>query len=180
MATVIVADTDEAAHAKLEDYYRYVDLEAALALFGGWTGVDLSGADPDSPLEYVQTEGNQSALAAFTKLDPSRVWTVRELARFVAIGGRGPVIVGSPATVVDELERWLEQGDIDGFNISSAVRPADLNDFVRLVSPELRRRGLLPEEGEAGRTFRETVLNKGPRLADDHRGAGFRALAEIG
>lgn len=179
MATVVVAETDQAAHAKLEDYYQHVDLEAALALFGGWTGVDLSGTDPDSPLEYVQTEGNQSALAAFTKLDPSRVWTVRELARFVAIGGRGPVIVGSPATVVDELQRWLEQGDVDGFNISSAVRPGDLKEFVRLVSPELRCRGLLPEEDGTARTFRDRVLNKGSRLADDHRGAGFRAVADV-
>jgi len=178
MATVIVAETDEAAAAKLEDYRGYVDLEAALALFGGWTGVDLSGADPDSPLEYIRTEGNQSALAAFTKLDPERVWTVRELAGFIAIGGRGPVIVGSPATVADELQRWSTEADIDGFNLSSAVRPADLLEFARLVSPELRRRGLLePDEGTAVRTFRERVLGRGARLAQDHRGAQFRRLS---
>jgi long-chain alkane monooxygenase len=177
MATVIVAETDEAAAAKLQDYRGYVDLEAALALFGGWTGVDLSGADPDSPLEYIRTEGNQSALAAFTKLDPGRVWTVRELANFIAIGGRGPVIAGSPATVADELERWSTAADIDGFNLSSAVRPADLLEFARLVSPELRRRGLLePDGGAAVPTFRERVLGQGARLAQDHRGAQFRRL----
>jgi FMN-dependent oxidoreductase (nitrilotriacetate monooxygenase family) len=184
MATVIVAETDEAAAAKLANYGGYVDLEAALALFGGWTGVDLSGADPDSPLEYIETEGNQSALAAFTKLDPTRVWTVRELADFVAIGGRGPVIVGSPSTVADELERWAAEADIDGFNLSGAVRPVDLLEFSRLVSPELRRRGVLePAEndgvaatGARPLTFRERVTGKGPRLAEDHRGARFRAL----
>ncbi|HEV7565489.1 MAG TPA: LLM class flavin-dependent oxidoreductase [Microbacteriaceae bacterium] len=175
MATIIAAETDEAAEQKLADYADYVDPDAALALFAGWTGVDLSTVDLDAPLEYAETEGNRSALASFTTMDPSRVWTARELARFVAIGGRGPVIVGSPATIVDELERWISVGDIDGFNLTSAVRPADLDAFVRLVSPELRRRGLLVDA--EGGTFREAVLGKGPRLADDHRGAGFRVGA---
>lgn len=175
MATVVVAETDEQARAKIEDYTRYVDPDAALALFAGWTGVDLSEADLDSPLEYIRTEGNQSALAAFTKLDPSRTWTVRELAQFIAIGGRGPVIVGSPNTVADELERWMREGGVDGFNISSAVRPADLDEFARLVSPELRRRGLLADT-PAGATFRETILGAGPLLAEDHHGAQFRKM----
>lgn len=173
MATVIVADTDEEAQAKYEDYTQYVDPEAALALFGGWTGVDLEGADLDTPIEYVQVETHQSALATFTKLDPNRVWTIREMAKFISIGGRGPVIVGSPTTVADELERWMVDADVDGFNLSSVIRPTGEEDFVRLVSPELRRRGLLPD-APAGSTFREAILGKGPRLADDHRGASFR------
>lgn len=78
------------------------------------------------------------------------------------------------------LQRWLEQGDVDGINISSAVRPSDLKEFARLVSPELMRRGLLPKEDCPVRTFRERVLNNGSRLADDHRGAGFRAAADEG
>ncbi|GAB3613266.1 LLM class flavin-dependent oxidoreductase [Humibacter ginsengisoli] len=175
MATVIVAETDEAAQAKYEDFQQYVDPEAALALFGGWTGVDLSGVDVDEPLEYVQSEAHQSALATFTKLDPARVWTVREMAKFISIGGRGPVIVGSPQTVADELERWIEEADVDGFNLSSVIRPSGEEDFVRLVSPELRRRGVLAEPQE-GQTFRQAVLGKGSRLADDHRGAQFRPV----
>lgn len=173
MATVVVAETDEAARAKLADYEQYVDPESALALFGGWTGVDLAGADLYAPIEHVESEAHQSALATFTKLDPTRVWTIREMAKFIGIGGRGPVIVGSPQTVVDELERWMVEADVDGFNLSAVVRPAGEEDFVRLVSPELRRRGLLAEP-RAGVTFRESVLGKGPRLADDHRGAAFR------
>ncbi|MFC7401719.1 LLM class flavin-dependent oxidoreductase [Citricoccus sp. GCM10030269] len=177
MATVVVADTDEEAQDRLDGYRKYVDIDGALSLFGGWTGVDLAGADPDSALEYVATDANQSALAAFTKLSPDRQWTVRDLAEFVAIGGRGPVIAGSAQTVADELERWQEATGVDGFNISAAVRPADLERFTALVSPELRRRGLLPEDPSASsgtRTLRETVMGAGPRLADDHRGADYR------
>ena len=98
---------------------------------------------------------------------------MRDLAEFVAIGGRGPVIVGSPATVADELERWMEEADIDGFNISAAVRPADLERFGQYVTPELRRRGVLAEP-EPGRTIREQITGQGPWLADGHQGASHR------
>ncbi|GEK80184.1 LLM class flavin-dependent oxidoreductase [Agrococcus baldri] len=176
LATVVVADTDEEAEARLAAYRQHVDIEGALALFGGWTGVDLAGLDPDAPLEHVQTEANHSALASFTTLSPGRTWTVRDLAEFVAIGGRGPVIVGSPATVVDELERWQAESGVDGFNIAGAVRPADFERFAALVTPELRRRGLLPEEADAptGLTLREAISGAGPTLPADHRGASYR------
>lgn len=173
LATIVVADTDEEAQARLESYAPYVDTESALALFGGWTGVDLSGAAPEDTLTHVQTDANQSALASFTTLADGREWTVRDLAEFVAIGGRGPVIVGSPQTVVDELERWMAEADIDGFNISAAVRPADLERFGRYVTPELRRRGVLAEP-QPGLTTREQITGQGPWLAGDHLGASFR------
>ncbi|SMX77790.1 hypothetical protein [Brevibacterium antiquum] len=173
LATAIVDGTEEAAELRLADYTRYVDTESALSLFGGWTGVDLSGTKPDDPLEHVATEANQFALASFTTLAGDRTWTIRDLAEFVAIGGRGPVITGSPATIADELERWMSEADIDGFNIAAAVRPADAERFTKYVSPELRRRGLLPEPVECA-TAREQLTGQGPHLADDHKGAGFR------
>lgn len=173
MVTVVVAETDEAAEERLRGYADFVDVEGALALFGGWTGVDFAGLDPDAPLEHVVTDANRSALAAFTADPSGKLWTLRDVAEFVAIGGRGPVIVGSPATVADELERWQAETGVDGFNISAAVRPADLERFTTLVSPELRRRGAL-REPEAGRTLRENITGAGPRLPEDHRGAGFR------
>ncbi|GGO66303.1 N5,N10-methylene tetrahydromethanopterin reductase [Microbacterium nanhaiense] len=173
LATIIVDETDEAAQARLAEYTSYVDTESALALFSGWTGVDFAGARPEQELEHIVTDANQSALASFTTLADGKTWTVRDLAEFVAIGGRGPVIVGSPATVVDELERWMDESGVDGFNVSAAVRPADLERFARFVSPELRRRGLLAEGGDPV-TLRERIGGKGAHLADDHRGAAYR------
>src|SRR5699024_11511618 len=92
------------AQQRLDSYAQYVDTESALTLFGGWTGVDLAGTDPDSPIEYVTTEANRSALESMTKLAGAKPWTDRDLAEFVAIGGRGPVLIGSASTVADELE----------------------------------------------------------------------------
>lgn len=176
LATIVVDETDEAAQARLEEYRHFVDTEGALTLFGGWTGVDLAGARAEDPIEHVRTDANQSALASFTTLAGDRTWTVGDLAEFVAIGGRGPVIVGSPATVVDELERWMEEAGVDGFNVSAAVRPADLERVARFVSPELRRRGLLaePAEDDAPVTLRERLGGNGPHLAADHPGSRHR------
>jgi alkanesulfonate monooxygenase len=84
----------------------------------------------------------RSALASFTSDDPNRVWTVRELAEHVAIGGRGPLFVGSPGQIADTLIAWVETTGIDGFNLAYAVTPESFEDFVALVVPELQRRGV--------------------------------------
>ncbi len=167
MVTVVVGETEAQAQARLAEYRKYVDAEAALTLFGGWTGVDLSDLKEDDYVADVQTEANQSALAMFTK-DPSKRWTVRDVAEFISIGGRGPLIVGDPSPVVDQLVRFQEVSGVDGFNISAAVRPADFERFEHYVTPELRRRGLLAERPETPVTLREQLLGNGPHLAEDH------------
>src|SRR5699024_11301855 len=91
MVTIVVADTDDEAQQRLDSYAQYVDTESALTLFGGWTGVDLAGTDPGSPIEYVTTEANRSALESMTTLAGAQTWTVRDLAEIVATAGRGPV-----------------------------------------------------------------------------------------
>jgi hypothetical protein len=92
----------------LEDYRSYVSEEGALALMSGWTGVDFSKCGFDEPIHYSRQDAQTSALEAFTIADPNRKWTVREIAKHAAIGGRGPVVVGSPGEVADEVIAWVE------------------------------------------------------------------------
>jgi alkanesulfonate monooxygenase SsuD/methylene tetrahydromethanopterin reductase-like flavin-dependent oxidoreductase (luciferase family) len=172
MVTPIVAETRELAVAKLQEYRQFVSPTGALALFGGWTGVDLAEIGPDEPLRHVETDANRSALASFTK-DPSRTWTARELAEEIGIGGRGPVLVGSASDIADELERWVDEADIDGFNIAYVTTPGTFTDFGRLVVPELRRRGRVPHQRERT-TLRQHLGGAGPRLAGDHPGTSYR------
>lgn len=171
MVTPVVAETHDEAVAKLNEYRKYVSPEGALALFGGWTGVDLAELGPDEPLKYVQTEANRSALASFTTAE--RPWTAGELAHEIGLGGRGPVLVGSATEVADELERWVDEAAVDGFNLAYVTTPGTFEDFARLVVPELRRRGRVPEPGERV-TLRERLGGSGPLLAADHPGAAYR------
>ncbi len=157
LCTVITGRTEKEARDKHRDYLRYADTEAALALFSGWTGVDFSRFRPDDELRYIETEAMRSALASFTSDDPERVWTVRELAEHVTIGGRGPLFVGSPEQIADTLIAWVEATDIDGFNLAYAVTPESFEDFVELVVPELQRRGAYKHDYRAG-TYREKLF----------------------
>jgi len=160
------------ARAKHEEYRSYADPEAALTLFSGWTGVDFSRYRPDEELRAIDTEAMRSSLASFTSDDPNRVLTVRELAEHVAIGGRGPLFVGSPEQIADTLMEWVEATDVDGFNLAYAVTPESFEDFVELVVPELQRRGVYKREYRPG-TLREKLFGAGhARLAPPHPAAG--------
>ncbi len=175
LVTIITAPTDEEARAKYEEYAQYVSYDGALNLYGGWSGLDLSSYPPDEPLEYAETQAVRSAVEAFSTADPDRKWTPRDIANWVGIGGMGAVVVGSPATVADELQRWMEVGDVDGFNCAYAITPGTFEDVVELVVPELQRRGVYPTEYE-GETLRETIYGKGQvHVRDDHPAAAFRA-----
>jgi FMN-dependent oxidoreductase (nitrilotriacetate monooxygenase family) len=174
LVTVITAATDEEAHAKHRDYLRYASYHGALALYGGWSGLDLSGFDPDQPLAYIETEAVRSAVEAFTTADPTRTWTPREIANWVTVGGMGPVLVGGPQTIADELERWTTEADIDGFNLAYAITPGTFEDLVTHVVPELQKRGRLRTAYE-GSTLRESLFGPGQaKLRDDHPAAAYR------
>jgi len=172
MMTVIVAPTDIEAAAKLAEYRRYADPEGALTLMSGWTGVDFSRFDPDQVVEHVTSEAGRTAMENITRADPDRRWTVREVAEHVSIGGIGPVIAGSPATVADRLEEWIEETGLDGFNMAFAVRPETFVDVVDLLVPELQRRGRYKTEYGEG-TLREKLFGC-RRLRQQHPAALYR------
>ena len=62
----------------------------------------------------------------------------------------------TPEQIADQLEEWFINDAADGFNIMPPYLPGGLDDFVELVIPELRRRGLFRTEYE-GRTLRENL-----------------------
>ncbi|WP_434063593.1 LLM class flavin-dependent oxidoreductase [Paramicrobacterium fandaimingii] len=173
--TTIVAPTDEEAQAKYAELLTYADYEGGLAFYAGITGIDLSKLDPDEPLEYVDTDSARFALEIFSKADPNRTWTPREVVNFVSIGAMGPVFVGSPTTVADELERWMDDADIDGFNLAYATTPGTFEEFIDLVVPELQRRGRYWHDYDEGTTLREKLYGVGQkRVRDDHPAARYR------
>jgi FMN-dependent oxidoreductase (nitrilotriacetate monooxygenase family) len=173
LATAILGATDAEARAKLADYRRYADPEGALTLLSGWTGVDFSKFDPDQVVQHVENEAGRTALENITRADPSRSWTVRQAAEHVCIGGIGPVFVGSPATVADQMEDWIEATDIDGFNLAFAVRPETFVDVADLLVPELQRRGRYKRAYRKG-VLREKLFGGSARLQPPHVGATYR------
>jgi FMN-dependent oxidoreductase (nitrilotriacetate monooxygenase family) len=175
MMTVITDTTAQKAQDKYREFLSYVSEEGALALMSGWTGLDFGAMAPDDVVRFDdRTNAQTSALEAFTTADPDRKWTVREIARHAAIGGRGPVLIGSAEQVADEMNAWVEETGIDGFNLAYALTPGTFRDIADLVVPELQARGLFKHDYAKG-TFREKLFGRGARLPVSHPAAAVRA-----
>jgi len=174
MITVITAPTTAEADEKYRDYLRYVSEDGALALMSGWTGVDFAALPRDEPVRFTARNAMTSALEAFTTADPDRQWTVSEIARHAAIGGRGPVLVGSSVQIADALQDWVAETGIDGFNLAYALTPETFSDIVDLVIPELQTRGAYKRDYAPG-TLREKLYGAGhARLPASHPAARVR------
>jgi alkanesulfonate monooxygenase SsuD/methylene tetrahydromethanopterin reductase-like flavin-dependent oxidoreductase (luciferase family) len=178
--TPILGHTDEEAQQKLVELNKYASVTGGLVLFSGWTGIDISQIPLDQEITAADSKEVHkvtSQLQAFTTTSKEVPrWTPRVVAEKVGIGGLGPVGVGSPATVADEMQRWVREADLDGFNISYVTTPGTFEDVVELLIPELRRRGVYPEKGaKDGLTAREKIYGVGQTgLRDDHVGSRYK------
>ena len=99
------------------------------------------------------------------------------VADFVHFSGRGTIrehhtFAGTPKAVADQMEEWFTGGACDGFVLAATHMPGAYEDFVRLVVPELQRRGLYPKD-YAGQTLRENLGLPRPTAADCRRAAGL-------
>jgi alkanesulfonate monooxygenase len=177
LQTVVLGETDAEAQRKFNEYREYASFEGALTLISGWTGIDFGQFGPDEVLRHRHTNAVQSAVETFTTIDPTKEWTVREMADWVGVGGFGPVFVGSPSTVADLMQEWIEDTDVDGFNLAYAVTPESFEDAVDLLVPELQKRGVYKTEYRPG-TLREKLGGAGPRLVAPHPGAAYRDLPQ--
>jgi alkanesulfonate monooxygenase SsuD/methylene tetrahydromethanopterin reductase-like flavin-dependent oxidoreductase (luciferase family) len=66
------------------------------------------------------------------------------------------MMVGTPAMVADLMQDLFEAGACDGFVLTPTISPVMWEEFARMLTPELQRRGLLRTEYE-GATMRENL-----------------------
>lgn len=62
----VIGRTEEEAVAKFNDYAQYGSIDGALALFGGWTGVDLDKYGEDEELRHVGSNAIRSDNSEFS------------------------------------------------------------------------------------------------------------------
>ena len=153
-ALVTVAETDDAAREKRALLDSLVHPDSGMAALSIALGTDARAFDLDAPLPDIP-ETNQSQSGRQRVLERARRenLSVRQLA--VALGGYGGLsFTGSAKTIADEMQHWLESDACDGFNIMFPTIPGGVEDFVRLVVPELQSRGIFRKE-YAGTTLRK-------------------------
>jgi long-chain alkane monooxygenase len=78
--------------------------------------------------------------------------------------------------VADLLQEWVEDTDVDGFNLTYAVAQETFADIAEHLVPELQRRGAYKRDYAPG-TLREKLFGRGDRLGEDHPASGYRNLS---
>lgn len=178
LITLIVGKTDEEAQVKFNEYKKFTNVEGSQALFSGWSGFDIGQLDPDEELgENVKSNAVSSFIENWKKVTPDvQKWSRSVIADKIRIGGSAQTIIGSPITIANELENWVDIADLDGFNLAYTVLPESFEDVIDLLIPELQKRGLAQlDYSVPGGTFREQIFGKGqvyPR--DDHPGSKYQ------
>lgn len=182
MLCPIIGNTTEEARAKYEEYVSYGSEDGALALFGGWTGIDMAQYGDDEELRHVESNAIRSAVEAWSKASPQvPKWTKKTVAHHIKVGGLGATVVGTAEEVADEMERWVAEADVDGFNLAYAIKPRTFEEVIEHLLPVLRRRDLFQDGYAApGGTYRENLYSQ-PGLARppaDHPAAKYHWKAE--
>jgi FMN-dependent oxidoreductase (nitrilotriacetate monooxygenase family) len=161
-ALVIVGDTVEEARARRLQLDSLVHFDSAIASLSIALGTDASKFDPEGPLpEIPETNQSKSGRERVINLAQREGLTVRQLAQRLG-GYSGLTFAGTPQTIADAMEEWLQSGGSDGFNVMFPYLPQGLDDFVGRVVPELQRRGLFRRE-YPGTTLRDTLGLPRPR-----------------
>ena len=180
MAVVIVGRTRAEAERKAAEYETLSRAEGYLAHAGGG-GIDLAAYPPHTLMADVVAQElargrDHSTRTRFHRADGTVADALREVTRF----DRPPFFaIGTPTEVVDAIEGWVRETDLDGFNLRQFLTPGTAEDFISLVVPELQRRGLYRTSYEDG-TLRERLFGPGrSRLPESHHGARYRGGAHL-
>ena len=159
---VVVGESLDEAREKRARLDALVHAESAIHSLSVWLGHDVTAFDLDAPLPDVpQTNASHSGRERVLAMGAREGLTVRQLAQRLG-GWGGLAFVGTPASIVDEMQAWLQTEASDGFNILFPYLPEGLDDFVDKVIPELQRRGIFRREYE-GTTLRENLGLKRPQ-----------------
>jgi alkanesulfonate monooxygenase len=151
----IVGASEQEAQDKYGELQDLIDPKVGLAQLAASLG-DLSAYPLDGPVPEPTNPRMRSRAKVMLDIAQRGNLTIRQLYLAVAAGNGHNVVVGTPQRIADEMEEWFTHEAADGFNYVPAALPGGIRDFVDLVVPELRRRGLFRSEYE-GTTLRTNL-----------------------
>ncbi|MHB1582678.1 MAG: LLM class flavin-dependent oxidoreductase [Acidimicrobiales bacterium] len=160
MAYTVVGESR--AHAEEREQlflHDLVDPMASLTLLSELMNYDFSSMALDSPItdDLIESVSGIRGLVQNIRAHiGGETVTLADLAGHRATLLQGPRFVGTGPEVADQMTAWFEGGACDGFVVAATHSPGAYEDVVRLVVPELRRRGLFRER-YAGDTLRENL-----------------------
>lgn len=152
----IIADSDEQAHELAAQLDESILPLAGLAFMSASMNYDLAQHDPKEPVpdirEHIRGSKGRFDVVIGNAIEAG--WNLEQLGRWYASSLAFAKFIGSPSTVADQMQHWLEQGAADGFVVMAPYMPGGAERFLEHVVPELQRRGLFRTEYQ-GTTLRE-------------------------
>ena len=136
-----------------------VDPKASLALLSELMNYDFSGLELDDPITdelIASVSGIRGLVQNIRQHIGGDTVTLADLAGHRATLLQGPRFVGTGTEVADQMEEWFAGDACDGFVIAATHTPGAYEDVVRMVVPELQRRGVF-RDGYAGHTLRDNL-----------------------
>jgi FMN-dependent oxidoreductase (nitrilotriacetate monooxygenase family) len=166
----VIDDTIELAKEKARHIQEaQVTPQTAVKYLEQFWGRDLSEFDPDGPFPDVDpaiatsnvTRGsgfqNAKALemaAKWRAIATENNFSIRDFVIYWTGQGMGRGLIGTPDSISDEIQKYVDDGAVDGFNITPFLVPGGIDDIVDRLVPELQNRGLYATE-YTGATLRE-------------------------
>jgi FMN-dependent oxidoreductase (nitrilotriacetate monooxygenase family) len=150
--TVVLGETEAIARDKAAYLASLVPLEMVLATNSAMLGADLARTRDEN--ELADNKGHQG----HGGLEDRIRQTMRAEGLSFAEAIRRPrnLLVGTPAMIADQMEDLFDAEGCDGFVLTPTISPLMWEEFARMLTPELQRRGLLRTE-YTGRTMRENL-----------------------
>ena len=149
---VVLGETEAIAKERLAQLDALADADLVLAHNSTMAGADLGRHH--TPEAVAAAQGN----AGISGIDEGFQRRAASAGISYAAAVRKPrsVMVGTPASVADQMQDVFEAGGCDGFTVWPTVSPTMFEEFGRLLVPELRKRGLVQREYVPG-TLREKL-----------------------
>ena len=169
---IVVGKTAGSARDKLESFQAAYDIDARLASYAGWSGLDLSKYRDDEPLSKVPLGHTESAAARAPVLAGE---FRRKCARIET--SNSMTFIGTGSEVADQIQAHVEASDITGFLLHQYISPGSFEDFAEYVVPELVKRGLYREDAPHGTLRSRLRDDRSDRLPADHPAARHRFAA---
>lgn len=156
----VVGETQAQAEDKRAEIDKLVKPIDGLVLLSEVLNFDFAKKGYDEPFSTDEMDGisgiqafRDRVVALSGRSNPSP----RDFVEFTRRGtlDEFPTFVGDPKRIADQMEEWHGSA-CDGFVLAAGYAPGGYEDFVRLVVPELQRRGLFRKE-YSGDTLRENL-----------------------
>ncbi|UGQ15057.1 LLM class flavin-dependent oxidoreductase [Yinghuangia sp. ASG 101] len=157
MAYVVVGESEAQAQEREGVFLNdLVDPMASLTLLSELMNYDFSahGLDDVVTDELIASTTGIRGLVQNLRSHIGGTVRIRDLAGHRATLLQGPRFVGTPKQVADQMEEWFTSDACDGFTLAATHFPGAFDDVVRMVVPELQRRGLFRKE-YTGNTLRD-------------------------